>query len=179
MNVEVTSQEELYNGQPQGVKPENIQVTDQEKNPVSDPKVEITYQDKDGNSVSGEPKDAGEYTVIVEVKTEDNTPAAPITPNAPEENIADPDVPLTNLPENQAPAADAEEDLEEVIELEDPEVPLANLPEEPAEEIPDEAVPFANTPKTGDTTGAWALLMLVSGVSLAWLGLSRKENTAK
>ena len=91
-------------------------------------------------------------------------------------------MPLTNLPDPEAPEADLPKTPDEVIELEDPEVPLADMPGEPEEpeiEIPEEDAPLSDVPKTGDATAAWALLTLLSGAGMAFAGLGGKKRDAE
>ena len=60
------------------------------------------------------------------------------------------------------------------------------MPEEPAEpatvdgdglvELPDEDVPLAEAPKTGDPMLIYAGMTLLSGAGLAYLGLGKKKD---
>ena len=48
-----------------------------------------------------------------------------------------------------------------------------------AEEIPDEPVPLASAPKTGDNSGMWLILVLVTTASLAAINvISKKRQNA-
>ena len=122
---------------------------------VSGTDLTVTYLDSDK---SGETDDGAvtvlkgsESTMVVTNKYLDDGEER----EEPEENIDDPDVPTTDLPD---------------------------LPDEPEVEIPDEDVPLAETPQTGDTSVIWILAAAVSGIGLVWLGLTgkkRKEEEAE
>ena len=43
-------------------------------------------------------------------------------------------------------------------------------------EIPDEDVPLADVPNTGDGTGLWCVLGLMAGAGLAYLFLEEKKR---
>lgn len=122
------------------------------------------------------------------------TPPPPVTPPptpgtpppTPDEPVPDPDVPLVpgpgpdpeptpeeEFPGDDVPLAPAPELPEE--EVFDGDVPLATMPPE-EEEVFDEDVPLATVPKTGDTTGLWAGLTALSGLSLAALGFTGKRK---
>lgn len=122
------------------------------------------------------------------------TPPPPVTPPptpgtpppTPDEPVPDPDVPLVpgpgpdpeptpeeEFPGDDVPQAPAPELPEE--EVFDGDVPLATMPPE-EEEVFDEDVPLATVPKTGDTTGLWAGLTALSGLSLAALGFTGKRK---
>ena len=56
--------------------------------------------------------------------------------------------------------------------------PIIPTPDDPTE-IPDEDVPLANIPKTGDTSALWMALSALSGVGLAgmlFLGRNKKRE---
>lgn len=88
---------------------------------------------------------------------EPGTPDEPSVPPVEETTVVvpDPEVPQVNI-------------LEE-------EVPLVEAPEEVV--IPDEDVPLANVPKTGDISMLWYLTTLLSACGLALLGLRRKNRS--
>lgn len=75
-------------------------------------------------------------------------------------DIDDPDVPQGELPDD--PGTD----------IEDPDVPQGELPTD----LPDEDVPMADAPATGDTLMAWIAAAAVSGVGLVWLSIMGKKR---
>lgn len=75
-------------------------------------------------------------------------------------DIEDPDVPQGELPDD--PGTD----------IEDPDVPQGELPTD----LPDEDVPMADAPATGDTLMAWIAAAAVSGVGLVWLSIMGKKR---
>ena len=64
--------------------------------------------------------------------------------------------------------------------IEEPEVPLAPLSETPIEEpeveIPEEKVPLADAPETGDTTALWLAMTALSGCGLAGVSLLGRKK---
>ena len=44
------------------------------------------------------------------------------------------------------------------------------------EEIPDEPVPLASAPKTGDTSGLWAVMIATAALALMAVNISGKKN---
>lgn len=88
------------------------------------------------------------------------------TPNVPDIDIPDDDVPLS--PNPNVPTLD----------IPDGNVPLASVPGDGLVEIEEEEVPLAEVPQTGDTFGAWALLAALSlcGVTALALPGKRKEG---
>jgi LPXTG-motif cell wall-anchored protein len=115
------------------------------------------------------PYDPGDVTDIVVVNP---------TPPEPDPDIEDPDVPLsqqpddTELPDGDVPLAELPED----------DVPLAELPEDdvPLAELPEDDVPLASAPKTGDTSMVWLAAAILSACGLLWLvvfdGKGRKKE---
>lgn len=87
---------------------------------------------------------------------------APTTPV--EEEIIDPEVPLSETPET------VPDDHE--IELGDPAIPLAETPEEP-EEVLEEPVPLADLPKTG---GATAMGLALAGLTTIGVGAALRKK---
>ena len=77
-----------------------------------------------------------------------------------EVDIDDPDVPQGELPDD--PGTD----------IDDPDVPQGGLPTD----LPDEDVPMADAPATGDTLMAWIAAAAVSGVGLVWLSIMGKKR---
>ena len=80
--------------------------------------------------------------------------------------IADPDVPMNDLPGEEPPADGTPSE-----ELADPDVPLADLP--------DEDVPLSAIPRTGDVSGLWLALTALSGcalMGLAFLSFRKREE---
>ena len=75
-------------------------------------------------------------------------------------DIDDPDVPQGELPDD--PGTD----------IDDPDVPQGELPTD----LPDEDVPMADAPATGDTLMAWIAAAAVSGVGLVWLSIMGKKR---
>ncbi len=113
---------------------------------------------------------------------EPDEPDEPNTPDEPDEDIPDDETPLTPGPgpdpDPEVPTPGVPKTPEEVIELEEPEVPLAKVPGEPEEEIPDEDVPLADVPKTGDDSNAqvWLALALASLCGMALVARKSDEN---
>ena len=93
--------------------------------------------------------------------------STPGTSTPEDTNIPEEDVPLSNLPDN-----------EEIIPEEN--VPLAEGPEQEEtrneEEILDEDVPLVNIPKTGDGSGLWYAMAMLSACGLAVLNLLKKRE---
>lgn len=85
--------------------------------------------------------------------------------------IVDEDVPLVETPE----LPDVEIPDEEVPMVETPDV---ELPDEdvPLAELPDEEVPLAAVPQTNDSFLLEALALVSSGMSALWLGLNKKRK---
>lgn len=81
-----------------------------------------------------------------------------VTPEPPEEEIPDPDVPKTEPP----------------IDPEEPEEPVIEIPGEPVPQGDKPALP-GDAPKTGDTTRIllWVVVLLMAGVGLQQFG---KQN---
>ncbi len=127
----------------------------------------------------------------------DNTPTTP--GDGPANNntnnvvVADPDVPLAEIPETEVPLAEIPETEVPLAEIPDMEVPLADAPVEmdiPDEAVPmadvpaevvivDDAVPLADVPKTGDTSDIWyAAAVLSLGGWMLVSGRKREEEDA-
>ena len=80
-------------------------------------------------------------------------PNAPATPDVPDVTIPDAGVPLTDAPE-------AEEPVEELMEIPEEEVPLAN---------PD-------VPKTGDISGIWYTMTFLAAAGLVFITILARKN---
>ena len=80
-------------------------------------------------------------------------PNAPATPDVPDVTIPDVGVPLTDAPE-------AEEPVEELMEIPEEEVPLAN---------PD-------VPKTGDISGIWYTMTFLAAAGLVFITILARKN---
>ncbi len=105
--------------------------------------------------------------------------------------VADPDVPLAEIPETEVPLAEIPETEVPLAKIPDMEVPLADAPVEmdiPDEAVPmadvpaevvivDDAVPLADVPKTGDTSDIWyAAAVLSLGGWMLVSGRKREEE---
>ncbi len=117
----------------------------------------------------------------------DNTPTTP--GDGPANNntnnvvVADPDVPLAEIPETEVPLAkipDMEVPLADApveMDIPDEAVPMADVPAEVV--IVDDAVPLADVPKTGDTSDIWyAAAVLSLGGWMLVSGRKREEEDA-
>lgn len=105
------------------------------------------------------------------------TPTTPTTPTGDNDDDDTVVVPDTNVPLVEEPVIDVSEEEvplaeEPVVDIPDEEVPLA---EEVV--IPDDDVPLANVPKTGDISTLWYLTTLLSACGLAFLGLRKKDRS--
>ena len=91
----------------------------------------------------------------------------PVDPFVPADDPIDPPAaPIVEIEEEEVPLVELPEIVEEpTVEIEEEEVPLA--------ELPDEDVPLAEVPKTGDRMGLWLALL---GLSLAGLTLLKKKE---
>ncbi len=117
----------------------------------------------------------------------DNTPTTP--GDGPANNntnnvvVADPDVPLAEIPETEVPLAEIPDmevplaDAPVEMDIPDEAVPLADVPAEVV--IVDDAVPLADVPKTGDTSDIWyAAAVLSLGGWMLVSGRKREEEDA-
>lgn len=115
-----------------------------------------------------------------ETPEEPDTPEPPEEPKVPDtpkeeppvEDIPDPEVPKTDIPTEiteEPPVEIPDEDVP-VVEIPDEDVPVVEIPEVPVVEIPVEDVPMADVPQTGDNTGMWYILLMVSLAGLAVMG---------
>lgn len=98
---------------------------------------------------------------------DDDDPPAPPTPEdetTPEEEVPEEEVPLVDTPEEEIPD-------EEIPMIQEP-----KTPEEEEEEILDEDVPLSVVPQTGDGSGLWFNMGLVSALGLALLRFFRKRE---
>lgn len=106
-------------------------------------------------------------------------PSAPL-PEIPETEIEDEDVPLADVPDVADEDIDTDDDLEEdldedVTDLEDEDVPLAVLDLDEPVDIPDADVPLSDNPETGDAlTATWIGTAAASVAGL--FGASRKKR---
>ncbi len=117
----------------------------------------------------------------------DNTPTTP--GDGPANNntnnvvVADPDVPLAEIPETEVPLAEIPDmevplaDAPVEMDIPDEAVPMADVPAEVV--IVDDAVPLADVPKTGDTSDIWyAAAVLSLGGWMLVSGRKREEEDA-
>ena len=125
-------------------------------------------------------------------------PDPPVDPEPPVD-VPDPDVPLVpppeeppvvDVPEEDPPLVDIPEAQPPLVEVPDTDVPQVNVPQkpkppkpqqpqktqQPQTDIPDEVVPLAEVPQTGDNSGLWASLLLLSGAGLTYLLLDEKKR---
>ncbi len=115
----------------------------------------------------------------------DNTPTTP--GDGPANNntnnvvVADPDVPLAEIPETEVPLAEIPDmevplaDAPVEMDIPDEAVPMADVPAEVV--IVDDAVPLADVPKTGDTSDIWyAAAVLSLGGWMLVSGRKREEE---
>ena len=81
----------------------------------------------------------------------------------------------------EEPTTPDEEEEEEVVEEEEvtpPENYRVVINDDGLEEIPDEPVPLASAPKTGDNSGLWILLVMVAAFGIVALNIfTKKRNT--
>ncbi len=115
--------------------------------------------------------------------TDTTTPTTP--GDGPTNNVvvADPDVPLAEIPETEVPLAEIPDmevplaDAPVEMDIPDEAVPLADVPAEVV--ITDDAVPLADVPKTGDTSDIWyAAAVLSLGGWMLISGRKREEEDA-
>ena len=93
-------------------------------------------------------------------------PEEPVTPTDPDPDEPDEDIPHEDIPDEDVPLTDT------------PEEPDTPEEEEPLEDLEDPDVPLADVPQTGDNSGPWLVLTLVSGTGLAVLTVTgRKRKT--
>ncbi len=92
----------------------------------------------------------------------DRPPRPRYQPQQDKEEISVEEIPVTDIP--------AAEPAEEFIEA-----PAEEIVEEIVEEIPEEEVPLADVPVTGDGMVLYTALTLLSGTGLAWLGLKKRH----
>ncbi len=97
--------------------------------------------------------------------------------------VADPDVPLAEIPETEVPLAEIPDmevplaDAPVEMDIPDEAVPMADVPAEVV--IVDDAVPLADVPKTGDTSDIWyAAAVLSLGGWMLVSGRKREEEDA-
>ena len=85
----------------------------------------------------------------------------------------EPELILTPVPEEEIPLAPAP-----VEEIPEEETPLVDAPviDESLEEIGEEDVPLASAPKTGDESGAFGLMAVLSGMALAVMSFFGKKK---
>ena len=115
----------------------------------------------------------------------DNTPTTP--GDGPANNntnnvvVADPEVPLAEIPETEVPMAEIPDmevplaDAPVEMDIPDEAVPMADVPAEVV--IVDDAVPLADVPKTGDTSDIWyAAAVLSLGGWMLVSGRKREEE---
>lgn len=126
----------------------------------TDPKFSVSlgkYNDSDNSyqvdlyftytSTSPTPTPGGGSVVV-------NPPSSSSTPSSSETTISEEPTPTASLPAEST---------------------SSTASEAPAE-IPDDNVPKAEAPQTGDAMGLWITLLAVSGASLAWLVISGKKK---
>ena len=140
---------------------------------IVDPPAEISDGTYTYTFVTLEEIVLGEGENVVKVYFRYETPAAPVEPA--------PEVPAESAPETPA---EPEAPVEPAPEAE--EEPIAPVEPEPAEpmtvdgdglvELPDEDVPLAEVPHTGDPMLIYAGITLLSGAGLAYLGLGKKKE---
>lgn len=122
--------------------------------------------DADGNVKFDFPKnyftEAGEYTFTV---TEKNTGKDGITYDETEYRVK-----VTVL---EISLTDTPEEFEEVS---DEEIPLTEQPEEEPVEIPEDDVPLADVPQTGDEAACWGFMALLSACGLLVLTMRKKDG---
>ncbi len=125
-----------------------------------------------------------EETVPVETIPEETIPEETVPKETiPEETIPEETVPEETIPEETIPEETVpEETIPEVITPPEEPVPYDDdfpIPEGndgPGYLIPDEEVPLAAVPETGDLTGLWAAISLLSLGGTAALSRKRKEE---
>ena len=80
------------------------------------------------------------------------------------------------IDDNSAPRPSRSGVKTETADIVEEEVPLTELTEEvPLVELPEEEVPMAQVPETGDTALLWALVSAMSGGAVAWLTVSGRK----
>lgn len=89
-------------------------------------------------------------------------------PDAPVPQAPAPDDTLTQIVDDPTPMAPAPTEAEPLVEIADEEVPLV--------EIPELDVPLANVPRTGDSSGFWHVLSVLSASGLAVLNLKKRKD---
>lgn len=87
--------------------------------------------------------------------------------------------------ETEELAEETEDLAEETEDLADPGTPLGNAPvlistEDELEDMPEDPVPLADVPATGDSTGIWAVLTLAAaGLTAAYTVICRKKKSSR
>lgn len=122
---------------------------------------------------------AGMVWTITNSHTPDE-PDEPDVPDVPDEpNVPDlPEEDIFDIPEEDVPLADRpKKEDEDLIDIPEDEVPLTPGPDDDDELVDIEVdVPLASVPNTGDRSGLWGPLALISSAGLALLGLKNKKR---
>ena len=104
-------------------------------------------------------------------------PGPGTTPDPEPTDIADEDVPLTEMPDGEGSLTEIPDDEGSLTEMPDGEIPLSETPEDV--EIPDEEVPMAMVPKTGDASLSWFLAAIASALGLAGLTIADRKRKSE